>query len=138
MAASVESRTPFLDHPFAEWVSSLPMRYKLRRGITKWVLRAAMKDVLPPDILSRKKLGFPVPIAAWLRGPWRDYVHDILLGPQARARGLFDGSYVSALVRQHEAGRNHSERLWSLLTFELWAQIFLDKAATTAAPAVDR
>lgn len=126
MAASIESRVPFLDHPLAEWLSGLPPTMKLRGTTTKWILRQAMQGRLPPEILSRKKMGFPVPIGSWLRGDWRFLLDDVVLGPRTMARGLFDPHAVRQLVAEHLAGVNHTERLWALLTFETWARVCLD------------
>jgi asparagine synthase (glutamine-hydrolysing) len=126
MAASIESRVPFLDHPFTEWVARLPQSVKLRGTTTKWILRAAMKDKLPEPILDRKKMGFPVPVGSWLRGSWRPLLDEYVVGSRARERELFDRDAVNLLVAEHLSGINHSERLWALLTFEIWARIHLD------------
>lgn len=126
MAASIESRVPFLDHALAEWVAQLPQSMKLRGIQTKWILRAAMKDRLPARILERRKLGFPVPIGAWLRGGWHHLLREFPLSDRARARGLFDHDAIETLAAEHARGVNHSERLWALLTFEIWARLFLD------------
>ncbi|MEO8464686.1 MAG: asparagine synthase (glutamine-hydrolyzing) [Gammaproteobacteria bacterium] len=129
MAASIESRVPFLDHPLAEWTASLPDSMKLRGTTTKWILRRAMNGILPASILKRRKMGFPVPINAWLRGAWRPLLDEYASGPRARQRGIFDGAAVETLRREHESGVNHGERLWALITFELWARMFLDGEA---------
>jgi asparagine synthase (glutamine-hydrolysing) len=129
MAASIESRVPFLDHPLAEWLSGLPPTMKLRGTTTKWILREAMAGRLPREILSRRKMGFPVPIGSWLRGKWRFLLDDVVLGSRAIDRGLFDERAVRQLVAEHLAGVNHTERLWTLLTFETWARVCLDGEA---------
>jgi asparagine synthase (glutamine-hydrolysing) len=126
MAASIESRVPFLDHPLTEWVAALPQTMKLRGTTTKWILRQAMQGRLPAPILARRKMGFPVPVGSWLRGSWRDLLGEYLTGSRARARGLFAAGAVDQLVAEHCQGVNHAERLWALLTFEIWARIFLD------------
>jgi asparagine synthase (glutamine-hydrolysing) len=126
MAASIESRVPFLDHPLVEWVSALPQEMKLRGLTTKYVLREAMRGQLPEEILSRRKMGFPVPVGTWFRGPYRALVDEYVLGERATARGLFDRDALRALVARHAAGENHAERLWALVTFEMWQRIFLD------------
>jgi asparagine synthase (glutamine-hydrolysing) len=126
MAASIESRVPFLDHPLTEWVAALPPTLKLRGTTTKWILRQAMQGKLPPPILTRRKLGFPVPFGAWLRGAWAPLLGEYVTGDRARERGLFDAGTVARLVSEHMRGVNHSERLWTLLTFEIWARVFLD------------
>jgi asparagine synthase (glutamine-hydrolysing) len=85
-----------------------------------------MKDRLPAEILSRKKMGFPVPVGTWFRREWRHLLDDIVLSDRALARGLFQPDTVRRLVAGHVAGENHSERLWALLTFELWQRMYLD------------
>jgi asparagine synthase (glutamine-hydrolysing) len=128
MAASIESRVPFLDYKLVEFTVRLPERLKLRRGwTTKYVLRRAMKDLLPPEILSRKKMGFPVPIGKWFRGEFRWIVDEYVLGPRATERGIFDQDFVRTLVSRHNAGENHSERLWALVNFEMWLRRFFDR-----------
>jgi asparagine synthase (glutamine-hydrolysing) len=126
MAASIESRVPFLDHPLTEWVAALPQSMKLRGTTTKWILRQAMQGKVPAPILERRKMGFPVPVGSWLRGPWRPLLNEYVTGSRARARGFFEASAVERLVNEHIRGVNHAERLWALLTFEIWARIFLD------------
>lgn len=127
MAASLESRVPFLDHELVELTARLPHRLKLHRmRTTKYVLRRSMEGVLPKAILSRPKLGFPVPIDAWFRGPYRSVVDEYVLGERARARGLFNRAYVERLVAEHRAGARHGERVWALVSLELWARCFLD------------
>jgi asparagine synthase (glutamine-hydrolysing) len=127
MSASIESRVPFLDHRLVEFASALPERLKLRGALTKYILREAMKDLLPEPILTRGKMGFPVPFGAWVRGSHRGWLEEMLLGERALARGLFDADYVRRLARQHVAGEaNHSERLWALANFEVWQRRFLD------------
>jgi asparagine synthase (glutamine-hydrolysing) len=126
MAASIESRVPFLDHELAQFVSSLPDRMKLRGATTKWILRQAMRDKLPAEILSRKKMGFPVPVGSWLRGEWRHLLDEFVLSDRVADRGVFRRTTVSRMVQGHLAGENHSERLWALITFELWQRIFID------------
>jgi asparagine synthase (glutamine-hydrolysing) len=130
MAASIESRVPFLDHKLVEFTARLPQHLKLRRGwTTKYILRQSMKDVLPAQILSRKKMGFPVPVGAWFRGAYRGILEEYVLGERARARGLFEPAYVRELVARHAAGENHTERLWSLVNVEIWLRQFMDGEA---------
>jgi asparagine synthase (glutamine-hydrolysing) len=91
MAASIESRVPFLDHKLVEFTARLPERLKLRRGwTTKYILRRSMKNILPEQILKRPKMGFPVPVGAWFRGAYRGIVDEYVLGERALSRGLFD------------------------------------------------
>jgi asparagine synthase (glutamine-hydrolysing) len=129
MAASIESRVPFLDHPLTEWLAGLPQTMKLRGTTTKWILRQAMRGRLPAPILTRRKMGFPVPVGTWLRSAWRPLLAEYVSGSRVRARGLFDAATVERLIDEHTRGVNHTERLWALLTFEIWARVFLDGEA---------
>ena len=126
MAASIESRVPFLDHPLAEYVARLPERMKLRGLTTKYILRRAMAGLLPEKILTRPKMGFPVPFGGWVAGPHGAVLDEFVLGARARDRGLFDAATVARLVAEHRGGANHGERIWSLVNLELWHRIFLD------------
>ena len=127
MAASIESRVPFLDHKLVEFAAGLPDRLKLRGFTTKWILREAVKDVLPSEILTRSKMGFPVPFAAWVAGPWRDVVCDVLLDSRSRERGLLNVAAVERLIDAHARGETRGgDALWSLLNLELWYRTFID------------
>ncbi len=126
MAASVESRVPFLDHKLVEFSAHMPREMKLRDGTTKWILREAMKGILPPTILDRPKMGFPVPVGDWFRGKFCHIIDEYILGSRAEARGIFDPAFVKTLVNEHMSGVNHDERLWSLVNFEIWQRRFFD------------
>ncbi|MBK6722376.1 MAG: asparagine synthase (glutamine-hydrolyzing) [Acidobacteria bacterium] len=126
MAASIESRVPFLDHKLVEFSARMPREMKLRGNTTKWILREAMKGILPNEILDRPKMGFPVPVGNWFRGEFRHIVDEYVLGKRAMDRGIFDGDYVRKLVVEHDAGENHDERIWSLVNFEIWQRGFID------------
>lgn len=127
MSASIESRVPFLDHPLAEFAARLPSRLKLDGMTTKAVLRRAMKGRLPEEILARKKMGFPVPVGAWLRGEFTGLLDDLVTGDRALARGLFAPDALRGIVAAHRAGTGgHAERLWALVNLEVWQRIFLD------------
>jgi asparagine synthase (glutamine-hydrolysing) len=127
MAASIESRVPFLDHKLVEFAARMPESMKVRGMTTKYVLRRIMTGVLPPEILSRRKMGFPVPMGAWLRGHYRHVLDEFVLGHRALARGLFDEQALRRLVASHVSGEaNHSERLWSLINLEMWQRMQFD------------
>jgi asparagine synthase (glutamine-hydrolysing) len=133
MAASIESRVPFLDHHLVEFCAAVPPSLKLRGMTGKYLLRRAMRGRLPARILHRPKLGFPVPLAGWLRGPWRDFAHDMLLDDTARQRGLYDPAVVGRLLEAHGDGRSdESDRIWTLLNLELWHRTFLDSVPRAA------
>ena len=127
MAASVESRVPFLDHKLVEFTSGLPERLKLRGWTTKYVLRQSMKGFLPPQILDRPKMGFPVPIGSWFRSAYTSVLDEYVLSERTTQRDLFDAQFVRALVQQHQQGQaDHSERLWALVNLEMWLRRFID------------
>src|SRR5438128_156216 len=90
MAASIESRVPFLDHELVEYVAAMPGHVKLRGWQTKAVLRAAIRDLVPRKILTRRKMGFPVPVGRWFRGPFSSLVDEFVLGPRPLERGFFE------------------------------------------------
>jgi asparagine synthase (glutamine-hydrolysing) len=126
MAASIESRVPFLDHKLVEFAAALPVGMKLKGWTTKYILRRAMADRLPSEILARKKMGFPVPVGSWLRGQFRHLLDEYVLGARAQERGIFDPAFVRRLVGRHQAGEDHAERLWMLINFEIWHRRFID------------
>jgi asparagine synthase (glutamine-hydrolysing) len=135
MAASVESRVPFLDHELVEFAARLPDRSKLSGWTTKRVLRDAMKGVLPPSILNRPKMGFPVPFAQWSRAAWNGVVRDVLLDRRTRERGLLDSPAVTRLLDDHAARRiDGGDQIWSLLNLELWHRTFIDRGGVQTLP----
>jgi asparagine synthase (glutamine-hydrolysing) len=127
MAASIESRVPFLDHRLVDFSTALPDRLKIRGWTTKYVLREAMRGLVPEPILRRGKMGFPVPLGRWFRQSFRPLLDDLVVGERAVARGLFRREFLERLVQEHVAGTaSHTERLWTLVNFELWQRHFLD------------
>jgi asparagine synthase (glutamine-hydrolysing) len=140
MATSVESRVPFLDHKLVEFTARMPDSMKLRGGTTKYVLRESMKGVLPERILSRPKMGFPVPIGTWFRGPFKSIVDEYVVSERALTRGIFAPEFVRELVSLHQAGEDHSERLWALVNFEMWQRRFFDSEVqpSSAEPMVEK
>jgi asparagine synthase (glutamine-hydrolysing) len=132
MATSIESRVPFLDHKLVEFTSGLPERLKLRGWTTKYVLRQSMKGLLPEAILSRPKMGFPVPIGSWFRDAYRSVIDEYVLSERSMSRGIFSPDFVRGLVNRHRSGEDHSERLWALVNFEMWQRQFFDGETTPA------
>jgi asparagine synthase (glutamine-hydrolysing) len=132
MAASIESRVPFLDHKLVEFAAALPVSMKLRGVTTKYILRRATTGILPREIVGRKKMGFPVPVGKWLRGEFGHVLDEFVLGERARARGIFDPGFTAELVARHRAGEDHSERLWALINFEIWQRRFFDLEAASS------
>jgi asparagine synthase (glutamine-hydrolysing) len=135
MAASIESRVPFLDHRLVEFAAALPSRLKLRGFKTKWILREAVRDLLPPEILSRPKMGFPVPFSLWMRGEWNGLARDVLLDTRSRQRGIIDPPAVERLLDAHAATETEAgETLWTLLNLELWYRTFIDGEGIQSLP----
>ncbi len=126
MAASIESRVPFLDHKLVEFTARLPETMKLRGRETKWILRQAMKGILPSEILDRPKMGFPVPLGEWIRGEYKPLVEEYLLSGRSLARGIFDERGVRDLVTAHAKGEDHTSRIFRLMNLEIWQRIFID------------
>jgi asparagine synthase (glutamine-hydrolysing) len=127
MAASVESRVPFLDHELVEHALAVPSCFKVRGLRTKAVLRRALAGRVPPAILARRKMGFPVPFGRWVRDAFWPVIEEFVLGPRARARGLLRPEAVRRIADEHRAGvGRHGDRLWLLVNLEIWHRIFLD------------
>lgn len=127
MAVSLEVRAPFLDPRIAEFAASLPTNYKLRRNKTKYILKKAVDDLLPPFVTRRGKKGFGVPVAEWLKVKLRPLARDLLAPERVRRAGVFNPKFVSRLQDEHERGvANHRKLLWTLLMFELWHESFIE------------
>jgi asparagine synthase (glutamine-hydrolysing) len=121
MAASIESRVPFLDHEFADYVSSLPDRYRVKGLKTKWILREAGRSLIPQAILERPKVGFRVPVNEWFQGPLKDYLCDHLKGRESKTRAYYDPQVLDRMLDDHIGGKqNHEKLLWALLNLEIW------------------
>jgi asparagine synthase (glutamine-hydrolysing) len=126
MANSLEARSPFLDHEVMEFAARLPVEIKFRGGRLKSLLKRAFADLLPPENVNRRKMGFGVPVGQWFRGPLRDMLCDALLSPRSLDRGYFREPEVRRLVDEHlERRADHSFRLWNLLMMELWHREFI-------------
>ena len=127
MAVSLEVRAPFLDPRVAEFAASLPSDYKLRGHKTKYILKKAVNDLLPPFVTRRPKKGFGVPVAEWLKQKLRPMARDLLSPERVRRAGVFNPDFVSRLQDEHERGTaNHRKLLWTLLMFELWHESFIE------------
>ncbi|MBM2836839.1 MAG: asparagine synthase (glutamine-hydrolyzing) [candidate division NC10 bacterium] len=128
MANSVEIRCPFLDHPLMEFAASLPPSLKIRGLKKKYLLKRAVADLLPVEILDRPKQGFAVPIDEWFRHDLKEMAHDILLDPHSLGRGYFRAEAVRGLLDEHVKGVRHwHPQLWNLLMLELWHRAFIDQ-----------
>jgi asparagine synthase (glutamine-hydrolysing) len=128
MAHSIEARPPLLDHKLVEFAATVPAHMRLRGGTTKYLLKRAMRGILPDGIIDRPKQGFAVPLAQWFRGELAGFARDLLLSATCRQRGFFKVSYIERLLKQHAQGRDLSLQLWTILSFELWCRRFLDES----------
>lgn len=129
MAHSLEVREPLMDHELVQWLAGLPGSLKVSGGEGKHLLKKTMEPFLPRDVLYRRKMGFAVPLAAWFRGPLREYARDRLRGERLADCGFLDRDAVVRILEEHDTGlRDRSAAIWSLLMFDA----FLANAATSS------
>ncbi len=127
MAASIESRVPFLDHVLVEFATRIPKEVQLKGLAGKNILKKATEDLLPHSILYRPKLGFPTPWSGWLVGPRLDSIEKLLLETRSLQRGYFERQSIERLFAEHRANyRDHYDRIWRLLNLELWHRVCLE------------
>jgi asparagine synthase (glutamine-hydrolysing) len=128
MSASIESRVPFLDHLLVEFVCRLPVEYKLKGFQTKRLLRLALGDTIPPQIVSRPKLGFPTPTRKWFRSNFHSVLQRLLTSDDSLCREYIRPEYVEGILREHRLGRwNFEEQIWTLANLEIWLRVFIDQ-----------
>ncbi len=134
MANSLELRVPFLDTEVFRVASTLPVELRITRDASKVALRRALRDIIPPHVLDRRKLGFPVPIRVWLKDVMYDWARDIITSSQTEH--LIDRPYALSLLDAHRAGpHDHSRKLWTLLVFMVWHGIFVEERIKPEIPA---
>jgi len=127
MANSLEARAPLLDHKLMEFAARLPVKYKLHKRTTKYLLKEAARMVLPAACLEKRKQGFGIPLAKWFRDDLRELMYDLLASRSFRERGIFDLAGARRCMDWHVEGRqDYSEQLWLLMSYELWARQYLD------------
>ena len=123
MMASLEGRVPLLNNDFVAYATGLPLSLKLRGLRSKFLLKRALRGILPERILNRPKKGFGIPVAEWFRGPLREQMLSVLSPERIGSEGFFDPAAVGGLVGEHLAGRrDNRKQLWTLFAFELWYQ----------------
>ncbi|MGH9872016.1 MAG: asparagine synthase (glutamine-hydrolyzing) [Pyrinomonadaceae bacterium] len=128
MAVSLEARAPLLDHKLIDFVTSIPASMKLAGNETKHILKRAVSDLVPKEILNRPKQGFGVPVQEWINQQLREQMHEVLTDSRTRERGYLNPAYLATLLDEHERGRrDHSVSLWALLMLELWQRQFVDE-----------
>jgi asparagine synthase (glutamine-hydrolysing) len=123
MAASLESRAPFLDHRVAEMAWRLPLHLKIRGNQGKWVLRQVLYKYIPRGLIDRPKAGFSIPIGQWLRWPLRDWAEALLDSKRLQSEGYFYVAPIRTLWAEHLSGqRDHTNSLWTVLMFQAWLE----------------
>ena len=123
MAVSLETRIPFLDPDVIAFSASLPIEYKIRNGVSKWVLREVLYKYVPKNIIERPKMGFGVPLAEWLRGPLKDWAESLLDEKRLYQEGFFNVEFVRDKWLEHLSGkRNWGYQLWNVLMFQAWLE----------------
>jgi asparagine synthase (glutamine-hydrolysing) len=137
MANSIELRVPLLDHKLLEFAACLPEDLKVRGFTTKYIFKRALRDRVPKEILHRRKAGFPVPYASWLRTELKDWTVDILLDRETLARGYFNRDAIERLIKDDRQTGRYSKEILSLVSLELWHRAFLNKEAVSAASPSD-
>ena len=123
MSVSLETRVPFLDPDVIQFAASIPMEFKIRNGVTKWLLREVLYKHVPKDLIERPKMGFAVPLAEWLRGPLKDWAESLLDEKRLHQEGFFNVEFVRDKWSEHISGRrNWSHQLWNVLMFQAWLE----------------
>jgi asparagine synthase (glutamine-hydrolysing) len=124
MAASLESRVPLLDRRIVELITSMPPHMKFKGAEMKYILKKAVGELLPQEIINRKeKMGFPVPLHIWAKNHTGEFFKEVLFSQSCRERGLFDHTEIEKLIENESA---FGRRLWGIINLELWFQTFID------------
>ena len=120
MGVSLETRAPFLNHNLVEYAWNMPLNLKINQGKGKWALRKILEKYVPNNLVDRPKMGFGVPIDAWLRGSLREWSADLLDEKTIRDDGYFDFKKINLIREEHQSGINHHHKLWNVLMFQSW------------------
>ena len=128
MAHSLEARSPFLDVDLLDFAATIPSALLIEGNLAKSLLKKYAATLVPSRVVYRKKHGFSVPIRHWLAGPWQKGVRELLLSKEATGRGYFNSAFIRKVLDEHAAGRrNHASRIWTLMVFEIWNRLFVDR-----------
>jgi len=128
MANSLEVRVPILDHKLVEFAARIPFELKLKGGTTKFILKQTMRNRLPSRTLRKRKWGFTIPVDSWLREDLSTFSDNLLFDKKTQNRGFFNPAAVKEIIEKQKSGRfNLGYLIWSLLIFEIWARLYLDK-----------
>jgi len=134
MAASIESRVPFLDHTLVEFAASIPDGLKIRGRTQKYLLKQAVRDLLPREVVHRRKMGFPTPLREWLLNARAEPLYAALRSRDGLLAAYFDRREVEALIHRHRSGREDAtDRIWRLINLQVWGDLFLTGRRQAAA-----
>jgi asparagine synthase (glutamine-hydrolysing) len=133
MANSLEVRAPFTDYRLLEFAMQVPQRMKVRNMTTKWITREAMREILPREVLTKKKMGFNPPLPQWINGELKPVIKEFLSPAALERRGIFRPDAVQNLLRDHEQNRrDNALKIWALLMIEVWQRMYFDKQSEEA------
>jgi asparagine synthase (glutamine-hydrolysing) len=139
MDHSLEVRVPFLDHELLETAARIPARHKISGMERKYVLKQAVRDLLPDDFFTRRKMGFSAPMAVWFREGLRDFVEDTLSEKHIVDTGVFEPAAIRRILDEHQSRRaNHDNAIWALLTFAIWHRDYIASTRWREAPVRSR
>ena len=126
MKVSLESRAPLLDHKFVEMTARIPPNLKLKNGISKYILKKAMADILPEEILHRNKMGFGIPAGEWFRGELKAYYRDKVIDNSHFIKQIFKEEYLEQIFKENVLIGGEGRKLWLLLCLELWYRVYFE------------
>lgn len=133
MANSLEARVPFLDLELMKFVERIPPKMKIKGRVRKYILKKAVAKWIPEEVITRRKIGFATPVDDWFRSEWHNEIHDRLLSPNSGCRTFFNPQVVNQILQEHHAGQeDHKRLLFSLLTFEIWHNTFIQSPIHTS------
>lgn len=124
MAHGLEVRSPFLDQELVQFCAKIPVSWKLRRGVSKYILKKSLEGILPHEIIYRPKMGFGFPLGQWLRHEWKKDVSHILLNKKALLKNYLNQTFIAGLINHPQSGEHNDRRLWRILMFELWLKSY--------------
>lgn len=127
MANSLEARSPFLDQELVELAAKVPAGLKLKQGQGKYILKKAVEDILPKEIIYRPKMGFGFPLGTWMRNQWQPQIKELLFDPQAKYRKFLQPETVKMMIERPQPGEHNDRRLWRVIMFEYWLQHYFPK-----------